>query len=284
MEEAEPIKLVTAVTAKMEEAVVTAFRQRPLAFIEEAEEEQERLQRYRREDPISLQDAFNTSRALVDAVKEGDVEEMQSIVDNAEEGEFLQVFVLQAFVLALKSGSLAVVKELVNWGVPLCHSQLSQAIHLVCEITNRDNFSDTWRIVQLLTDGNSEGKMDVNTPRVSDGWTPLCIACADACLPLAFKLLELDADPNVITRSNATPLAIVKIKRPDDNEEQKEARGIIANMLRHYGGQENWRSALQKAKLPQKKAAKQEEVITETDDGETITQQAVSKNRTRFSA
>merc|ERR1712086_18496 len=143
--------------------------------------------------------------------------------------------VLQAFVLALKTGSLEIVKEMVNWGAPLSHSHLEQSLHLVCEITNRDNFSETWRIVQLLVDGNTEGKIDINAPRVADGWTPLCIACADACLPLAFKLLELDADPNVITRSNATPIAIVKYKRPDDNDEQQEARDIIANMLSHYG-------------------------------------------------
>lgn len=273
-----------SVATAMESAAMAAFRARPLAFAEDAEEEQQRLQRLSKEDPIFLQDAFNTSRALVDAVKEGDIEEMQSIIANAEEGEFLQVFVLQAFVLALKSGSLAVVKELVNWGIPLTHSQLSQALHLVCEITNRDNFSDTWRIVQLLTDGNSEGKLDINTPRVSDGWTPLCVACADACLPLAVKLLELEADPNVITRSNATPLGIVKISRPDDSEEQQEARGIIANMLRHYGGQESWREALRKAKVPQKKAMPQKEVITENEDGESMTKQAVSKSHTRFSA
>jgi len=258
------------------------FREQPLAFYEEAEEEQARIERLRREDPISLQDAMNTSRALVDAVKEGDVEEMRRIVADAEEGEFLQVFVLQAFVLALKSGSLAVVKELVNWGTPLNHLQLSEAIHIVCEITNKDNFSDTWRMVELLTGGNTEGRIDINTPRRADGWTPLCIACADACLPLVCKLLELDADPNVITRSNATPIGIVKVRRKEtDNEEQQEARGIIVNMLRHHGGEENWKEALRK---PKQKVQPEEETVTETGNGDTIVQQAVSKNHTRFSA
>jgi len=270
--------------AASDAAVGASFRQFPLAFTEEPGEEQDRLQRLQRDDPISLQDAINTSRALVDAVKEGDVEEMQSVVANAEEGEFLQVFVLQAFVLALKSGSLAVVKELVNWGAPLGHQNLSQAIHLVCEITNRDNFSETWRIVQLLVDGNGEGRLDVNTPRVADGWTPLCIACQDACLPLAFKLLELEADPNVITRSNATPIGIVKVARPNDTEEQQEARGLIANMLCHYGGRENWKDALRKAKAPRSVADVKAEVVTKNDDGDTIVEQAVSKNHTRFAA
>lgn len=271
-------------TAGLESAALVAFRERPLAFTEEAGEEEERLQRLRREDPITLQDAINTSRALVDAVKAGDVEEMQRVVADAEEGEFLQVFVLQAFVLALKSASLKLVKELVNWGIPLSHQQLSQAVHLVCEITNRDNFSETWRIVELLIMGNSEGKLDVNAPRVFDGWTPLCIACADACLPLAFKLLELEADPNVITRSSTTPLAIVRTKRADDSEEQKEARDIIANMLCHYGAEESWRDALRKAKLPKRRMVPQEEVVTGTGDGDTIVQQVISKNHTRFSA
>merc|ERR1712039_94529 len=103
-------------------------------------------------------------------------------------------------------------------GVPLHHEQFSQALHLVCEVANRDNFSDAWRIVQLLVEGSGEGgKIDINMPRSYDGWTPLCIACADACLPMAFKLLELDADPNIITRNNETPAAIVSRKRPDDS-------------------------------------------------------------------
>jgi hypothetical protein len=270
---------VSVATAR-QEVEHAAFLERPLALIEKPEQEQERIQRLKREDPITLQDAVNTSRALVDAVKEADVEEMRRVVADAVEGEFLQVFVMQAFVLALKSGSLAMVKEMVNWGVPLHHAELAEAVHVVCEITNRDNFSDTWRIVQLLTEGNGEGKIDINTPRRADGWTPLCVACADACLPLVFKLLELDADPNAITRANATPLGIAKIKRAAiDDEEQQEARSIITNMLRHYGGEENWKAALRKPKI---KMPPQEEVTVETEDGDTIVQQAVSKNTTRF--
>lgn len=281
---------VKTVSASNDAAGVVAFNKFPLAFVEEAAEEQQRLHRLRTEDPIALQDALNTSRAFVDAVKEGDVEEMQSIVANAEEGELLQVFTMQAFMLALKRASLPVVKELVNWGMPVNHPQLSQSIHLVCEVTNRDNFSDAWRIVQLLIDGNYEGKIDINSPRVGDGWTPLCIACADACLPLAFKLLELEADPNVITRSSTTPLGLVKQKRADDSEEQKEAREIIANMLRHYGAVENWKEALSKARRPKKKEEPQAETVVATEDGgllpggDTIVQQTISKTQTRFSA
>lgn len=262
----------------------SAFTQHPLAFIEEPEEEAERLTRLHDEDPIALQDAVNTSRALVDAVKAGDLEEMQNVVENAEEGELLQVFTLQAFVLALKSASLSTVKTLVNWGVPLGHENLSQAIHLVCEVTTRNNFSDAWRIVQLLVDGNSEGRIDINTPRVADGWTPLCIACADACLPLAFKLLEFKADPNVVTRSNATPLALAKLKRPDDTEEQREARGIIANMLQEYGAQESYRDSLKAARFPKKRPEPKAEVITEAEDGSKMVQQVLSNTHTRFSA
>merc|ERR1740121_2931573 len=147
-------------------------------------------------------------------------------------------------VLALKSASLEIVREFIAWGVPLRHEQLSQALHLVCEITNRDNFGGAWRNLQLLIDGDGESKLDVNAPRMQDGWTPLCVACADACLPLAFKLLEMQADPNIITRSNLTPLALARQKREGDNEEQQEARGIISNMLRHHGAQQRWQDAL----------------------------------------
>uniref|UniRef100_A0A7S4VBZ9 Uncharacterized protein n=1 Tax=Alexandrium monilatum TaxID=311494 RepID=A0A7S4VBZ9_9DINO len=223
---------------------MASFADCPLAFIEEPEEERARVERLRAEDPISLQDAVNTSQALVAAAKDGDIEEVRRVVANAEEGEFLQVFVLQAVVHALRAVSLGLMQEFVRWGVPLRHEQLTQAMHLICEVTTRDNFSDAWRILQLLMEGNANGGMDINQPRSVDGWTPLCIACVDACLPLAFKLLELKADPNIITRSDETPLALAKRALPGDTEEQREARGIISNMLRSYGAQESTRDVL----------------------------------------
>lgn len=231
------------------------FRESPLAFIEEPEEERARVEGLRAEDPIALQDAVNTSQALVDAAKEGDLEEMRRVVADAEEGEFLQVFILQACVHALRAVSLEMTQQLVTWGAPLKHQALSQAIHLVCEVTTRDNFSDAWRIVQLLIEGNANGGIDINMPRSVDGWTPLCVACADACLPLTFKLLELKADPNIITRSNDTPLSLAKGARKGDGEEQREARGIISNMLRSYGAQENWKDVLASAKGTTKRPA-----------------------------
>ncbi|CAE8635219.1 unnamed protein product [Polarella glacialis] len=226
------------------------FQQAPLAFYETAEAELARVRSLRIEDPIAWQDAVNTSNALVDAVKENDLEELRRVMANADEGELIQAFVVQAFVLALKATSLEIVEQLVKWGLPLGDEQLAQGLHLVCELTGRENFSNAWRILQLLVEGNSEGKMDLNAPRSMDGWTPLCIACANACLPLVFKLLELGADPNVITRVNDTPVSLAKRKLPDDTEEQSEARGIIASMLREYGGQEQWKEALLFARRP----------------------------------
>mmetsp|Transcript_26236 Transcript_26236/g.39893 ORF Transcript_26236/g.39893 Transcript_26236/m.39893 type:complete len:262 (-) Transcript_26236:161-946(-) len=229
-----------------------AFKKYPLAFLESPQEEGERLQKLKLEDPIALQDAVNTSQALVEAVKEHSIDDVRSVVENAVEGEFLQVFVLQAVVLALKAASLEMVKVLYEFGAPFIHEKLQEALHLVCEVTNRDNFSDAWRILQLLIDGDGEAKANINQPRSVDGWTPLCVACADACLPLAFKLLEMGADVNVITRNNDTPVSLAKHRRLDDNEEQKEARDIICNMLRHSGGQERWQDALSHSRKPDK--------------------------------
>lgn len=255
-----------------------AFEDQPLAFAEDAEEEYARLQRLQREDPISLQDALNTSRALVDAAREGDLDEMRSIVANAVDGEFLQGFSLQALAIAVQCVSLDMVRQLVVWGVPVGHEQLSQLLHLVCELTNRDNFSDAWRIIQLLNEGNSGGKIGIDAPRTKDGWTPLCVACARACLPLTFKLLELQADPNVITRANDTPIALAKRTHDDDTEEQQEARTIIVNMLRHYGGQEHWRDALSACHRPRVRPA----VSDSDDEAKQVVQERVSNTHTRF--
>jgi len=262
-----------------------AFAAKPLAFYEDAQVEGARLELLKTEDPIALQDVVNTSKALVEAVKAGSLEDLQDVVANALEGEFLQVFVMQAMVLALKGASLELVKALQGFGAPLAHEQLAEALHLVCEITKRENFSDAWRILQLLVEGDGQFKVDINQPRSIDGWTPLCVACADACLPLAFKLLEFDADPNIITRGNDTPLSLVKRRRDTDNEEQKEARDIISNMLRSYGGQERWQDALTQSRRPAaRRKPKGEEQVATAEDGAKSVQQAVSATHTRYSA
>jgi len=262
-----------------------AFAEHPLSFSEDAEEERARLERLQRDDPIALQDALNTSSALVAAAKANDLEELREVVANAEDGELLQGFVLQALAVALRAVSLEMVRQLVDWGVPLQREELSQALHLVCEVTTRDNFSDAWRILELLAKGNFSGSIDINTPRSVDGWTPLCVACAEACLPLAFKLLELDADPNVITRANDTPVSLAKRRLPTDSEEQQEARGIICNMLRHHGGQESWRDALSKARRPARRPApKAGGAAAAAEDGSAVVKQAVSSTHTRYSS
>mmetsp|Transcript_52646 Transcript_52646/g.125770 ORF Transcript_52646/g.125770 Transcript_52646/m.125770 type:complete len:269 (+) Transcript_52646:113-919(+) len=256
----------------------------PFAFKEEPAEEVQRLRKLQDEDPIALQDAFNTSQALVEAVRADDLEEVRAVVNNAEEGEFLQAFVIQAFVIALKKTSLEMVRSLLGWGVPLQHPDLAQAQHLVCEMTDKENFSNAWRILQLLTSGGTpSGRLDINEPRLGDGWTPLCVACAEACLPLAFKLLELQADPNVVTRNSETPMGIAKKKHENDSEEQTEARGIIVNMLRHHGGADNWREAVSRSRHPRASRPAAPKTIQDEDGGSMETQ-VLSKTHTRFSA
>lgn len=209
----------------------------PLAWREDLEEEHARLTKYKEEDPISLQDALNTSQAFVEAARNSDVEELQRVVDESEEGEILQGFAAQAMIIAVRKADLDIVEKLISWGLPVQGPEMEQALHLACEITNRENFSKTWRIVKALTEGNESGGIHIDTPRMGDGWTPLCVACADACVPLAFKLLEMKADPNVITRRNETPLALVKRKKEEDTAEIREARNILSNMLKDYGAQ-----------------------------------------------
>eukprot|EP00927_Polykrikos_kofoidii_P066237 TRINITY_DN61874_c0_g1_i1.p1 TRINITY_DN61874_c0_g1~~TRINITY_DN61874_c0_g1_i1.p1 ORF type:complete len:358 (-),score=77.00 TRINITY_DN61874_c0_g1_i1:151-1224(-) len=242
-----------AVAAALKAAVGHVYARQPLAFYEEPDEERARLELFRREDPISYQDAVNTSRALVDAVRDGDHDEMCRVIADAEPGELLQPFIIQAFVIAVNGAMLEIVRVMVDKGIPLQHEYLSQSLHLVCEVATRENFGSVWRIVQLLIEGNNEGRVNLDSPRYPDGWTPLCIACAQGCLPLAFKLLDFKADPNVITRNNDTPIALAKKKRSHDGEEQKEARGIIVNMLREYGGKESYKDALKASRLPRKK-------------------------------
>jgi hypothetical protein len=209
----------------------------PLAWKEDAAEEHARLTKYKEEDPISLQDALNTSQAFVEAARNGDVEDLKRVIDEAEEGEILQGFAAQAMIIAVRRADQDMVEKLIGWGLPLDCDAMEQALHLACEITNRENFSKTWRIVKALSEGNENGGINIDTPRMGDGWTPLCVACADACVPLTFKLLEMKADPNVITRRNETPLVLARVPRPTDVEDTKEARNILTNMLKDYGAQ-----------------------------------------------
>lgn len=238
-----------------------AFTEQPLALYEEVEQENERLVQLKNEDPIVVQDIINTSQALVNAAKEGDLEEMRGIVANAQQGEFLQDSMLRAFVHAVLHVSLEMVQAMVSWGIPLSHPKLSQSLHTVCESTTPENFGKAWRILRLLVKGNDWGNIDVDTPREVDGWTPLCIACASACLPLASKLLDLGASPNSITCSNETPLMLAKCTRDCDDDMQSQARSIIVNMLKHHGGQESWQSALKACR----RKSRRQETICETD-------------------
>ena len=67
---------------------------------------------------------------------------------------------IQAFLLALKASSLEMVQQFVDWGMPLSSGALSQALleplkarapcealHVVCELVDRENFSNSWRIL-----------------------------------------------------------------------------------------------------------------------------------------
>jgi hypothetical protein len=232
------------VTQEIKQAAKDTFRKQPLFFIETQEEERERVEALRQEDAIALHDVINTSKALVEAVRHNDIAELRNVVDGAEVGEFLQVFVLQAMVVALKETMFDIVKQMVEWGLDLGHDQLHQSLHLVCEVTTPENFSNAWRIIQALVVGSSKGSIHIDTPRTHDGFTPLCVACDLACIPLVYKLLELGADPNVITRDSETPIAISRRSRPNENEEQQHDRKIVVEMLRKEGGKDKWQDAL----------------------------------------
>jgi len=258
-----------------------SYAEAPLAWIEDPNMELERIRSLRVDDPIGFQDAMNTSRAFVDAAKQNDLQELRRVVEDSEQGELLQPFVLQAFVLSIKATSLEIVEQMVAWGLPLHCEQLSQSLHLVCELVDRENFSNAWRILKLLVEGNSEGGIHINIPRSMDGFTPLCVACANACLPLAFKLMEMQADPNVITRENDTPIALARRILPHDTEEQTEARGIIANMLRSYGAQDTWREALKmQARTPNQGYPRS--IKMPSQEEEEVVAQPISSTHTRY--
>lgn len=58
-------------------------------------DEKPRLAKLKEEDPIALQDAFNTSEAFLNACKADDLPELQRIMANAVKEDFLQYYVIQ---------------------------------------------------------------------------------------------------------------------------------------------------------------------------------------------
>lgn len=231
-----------------------AFKEHPLAPIEDEQEERARLRRLKEEDPIAVQDILNTSAALVDAAKRHDLKDAKRIVQDAIRGEFLQFQVFQAFMLALQTPDLEMARLFVGWGVPLDHPQYAESQHILAEAVNRTNFSDATRIMELLHKGNDLGaRLDVDMPRRVDSFTALCIGCKQACLPLVFKLLEMRAQSNTITKTDETPLSLaLSGATKDENDEQREARPIIAAMLREAGGKPDAKAALQAMLAPRK--------------------------------
>eukprot|EP00434_Breviolum_minutum_P040486 symbB.v1.2.035977.t1/scaffold4963.1/size32391/1 len=162
-------KTIASPLAALISVKMSSFSDAPMFFKEDAEADVARLKQLQRDDPIAWQDAVNTSRALVESVKDNDIEELRRVVANADEGELIQAFTIQSFVMALKASSLEMVQQFVDWGMPLQSPSLSQVLHLVCELVNRENFSSSWRILKVLAEGNCYGALDINTPRSSDG-------------------------------------------------------------------------------------------------------------------
>jgi hypothetical protein len=208
-----------------------AAERKRLAVTETTEEQLARLKEVRLDDPIAYQDAKVTSAAFLEAAKDEDFEELKRIVKDAYPEELLHQPVALAFLIAVRRVDLQFVEFFIEQGLTGHWPGVSIAFHVLVESTEKENFAAAVGILQLL----KKNDWDIDEPRQSDGFTPLSIACARAHAPLAYVLVQHGAHVNVSARRGETPLRIVQTERDDDDETQREARPLIANMLSSYG-------------------------------------------------
>eukprot|EP00397_Hematodinium_sp_SG-2012_P043596 GEMP01048493.1.p1 GENE.GEMP01048493.1~~GEMP01048493.1.p1 ORF type:complete len:221 (+),score=62.19 GEMP01048493.1:97-759(+) len=212
-------------------------------------DENARLKKWRDEDPIALQDAFNTSQALVDYCKEGDAESVAQLISQAIEGEFLFAHVTQAFYIAINSFEVPIVRQFIDNGLVLDVNVFGEALHLVCEKAGEDPTDDriarASEMLHLLVKGTSsvsDNSLPVDHLRASDGFTALCVACVVNSAPLVRSLLALGAEVNMLTRAASTPLNIAEDLKFAEIAQLLETRGAgrtpteVLHNLRKFEG------------------------------------------------
>jgi len=177
------------------------------------ETEDERLKRWQKEDPIALQDSYNTSNALVEYCKSNDFEGMAKLVDEADYGEFLFAHTVQAFIIAVSNLQVDIVRKFLDNRLDLTYDVFTDVLHMGVEALWKDpsNYRVTraLQMIHMLTaGGRGTGGIPVDSLRERDGFTPLCSACVVGFIDVAKCLLSLKADPDMITRDNVTPLEI----------------------------------------------------------------------------
>jgi len=188
---------------------------------EDLESEHERMTRWKEEDPIALQDAFNTSQALVDYCKEGTFEEVRQLIDEGEFGEFLYAHVAQAFLICVTNLKVDHVRKFLEHGLDLQCEIYADGLHHAVGAIYKDpsdyRVTKVKQMIYLLIFGGRGTKgLAVDVPRVHDGFTPLCIACVCGFVDVVELLIKLEADVNTVTRFGKTPLEIAI-----DNDHEK---------------------------------------------------------------
>eukprot|EP00919_Chromeraceae_sp_WS-2016_P059971 GHVR01142529.1.p1 GENE.GHVR01142529.1~~GHVR01142529.1.p1 ORF type:complete len:310 (-),score=70.08 GHVR01142529.1:71-1000(-) len=93
-----------------------------------------------------------------------------------------------------------------KYDVPLYHHLLNPAIITLCHTVTPDNFGKYRVCVEFLV---SEGKVDINAKRHSDGCTALMIACKRGVPPMVSVLLDLGADVSLTSKWGLSAIMIV---------------------------------------------------------------------------
>jgi len=180
---------------------------------DDEETEDDRLKRWQVEDPIALQDSYNTSHALVEFCKSNDFEGMCKLVDEAEYGEFLVAHTVQAFMIAVSNLQVDMVRKFLDNCLDITYEVFSDVLHTAVEALWKD--PSDYRVTRakqmihmLAAGGRGSCGIPVDSLRERDGFTPLCSACVVGFVDVTKCLLSLKADPDMITRANTTPLQI----------------------------------------------------------------------------
>jgi hypothetical protein len=193
-----------------------------LSLTESLEDETKRVKAMGDEERAKV---FRLGNRLISVAKQGDVKRMKKIVGGLSKGMLTQWSACKAFVAAVESSHLNVVRFLMANGVhPVANPGVAKALHVA--VTHK---CSNEMLTFLVLAG-----FNVNETVKPQDFTPLHVACATKNAVAVECLLSLGADPNAVASDayDSMPLTLATKVAKDT---------VCADLIRKAGGRLTWR-------------------------------------------
>ncbi|CAD7927917.1 unnamed protein product [Amoebophrya sp. A120] len=139
-----------------------------------AEKEEARLARWKKEDPIALQDAFMTSNAFLKACKDDNLPEALEILQNSVKTDFLQYHVIQGYYACIQNLNFELFHQVFQaQGFPV--GLFPEIPHAIAELCTKETFPVCRKFFQPLFRAHQ-----VLSPQETERTLAVLIPCAES--------------------------------------------------------------------------------------------------------